>query len=45
MADYSLPMLALGVSHKQDIEQKKADAKGYMLYDCTHIKFKKQTME
>lgn len=45
MAGYSLPMLALGISHKQDIEQKKSDAKGYMLYNFTYIKFKKQAME
>lgn len=45
MAGYSLPMLALGVSHKQDIERKKAVAKGYMLCNFTHIKFKKQIME
>lgn len=35
MAGYSLPMLSLVLSHEQDTEQKKADAKGYMLYKFT----------
>ena len=45
MTGHSLPTLALDASNKQDIEQKKADAEGYILYDFIYITFINQTME